>query len=147
MQHTIKKNKAGRPQGKTLKGPSFALAEWLNQNLNSLTSLTNEEIATKLGYTSPNIISMWRTGRTRVPLDRLPGLCEILNVDISYLLPLWIEQYGKDKAYSLVLHAIKNSVSDSELQLVEAVRETSNGRNFILKPDADKGVAELIELV
>lgn len=137
---------AGRPQDSALTGEGFALAEWFNKNVDFLTDKTNEQIATELGYTRPNIISMWRTGRTRIPLDRLPGLCKILNVDIAFLLPLWVEQYGGGEGYSLVLKALKNVVSDSELKLVETARAHTKGQNFKMKAGAPKKIAELIQV-
>ena len=91
----------------------------VQQEYQQFTGLTNEELSAKLGYTRPNIISMWRTGRTKIPLDRLAPLCDILKIDLAYLLPLWSEQYGDGDANARVLKALRNTVSDSEMQLVE----------------------------
>jgi len=135
---------AGRPQQSIKTGESFALAEWFNKNVDFLTELTNEELAEQLGYTRPNIISMWRTGRTRIPLDRLTKLSKLLNVDISFLLPLWVEQYGGGEAYAQVMKTLQSTVSESEAKLVEAAREHTKGRKFKLNPGAAKKLADLI---
>ena len=141
----MSRGSAGRPQ-KTIKtGETFALAEWFNKNVDHLTDLTNEELAAKLGYTRPNIISMWRTGRTKIPLDRLAPLCDALNVDLSYLLPLWIEQYGGAEANARVLKVLRNTVSESEMALVETARQITAGRNFTLKPNALEKLGEVVE--
>lgn len=141
----MSRGSAGRPQ-KTIKtGETFALAEWFNKNVDHLTELTNEELAAKLGYTRPNIISMWRTGRTKIPLDRLAPLCDALNVDLSYLLPLWIEQYGGAEANARVLKVLRNTVSESEMALVETARQITAGRNFTLKPNALEKLGEVVE--
>ncbi|MCR9222912.1 MAG: helix-turn-helix domain-containing protein [Hyphomonas sp.] len=137
---------AGRPQQSIKTGKSFALAEWFNKNVDFLTDLTNEQLAEKLGYTRPNIISMWRTGRTRIPLDRLVPLSQILKVDISFMLPLWVEQYGGGEAYAAVMKALNNSVSDNEMKLVEALRQTTKGRDFSVKKDAAKKLPDLITM-
>lgn len=135
---------AGRPQQTVKTGETFALAEWFNKNIDHLTNLTNEELAAKLGYTRPNIISMWRTGRTKIPLDRLAPLCDVLKVDLAYLLPLWIEQYGGAEANARVLKVLRNTVSDSEMALVETARQITAGRDFELKPNALKSIQEAI---
>jgi DNA-binding Xre family transcriptional regulator len=141
----MSRGSAGRPQ-KTIKtGETFALAEWFNKNVDHLTDLTNEELAAKLGYTRPNIISMWRTGRTKIPLDRLAPLCDALKVDLAYLLPLWIEQYGGAEANARVLKVLRNTVSDSEMALVETARQITAGRDFALKPDAFEKLREVVE--
>ena len=141
----MSRGSAGRPQ-KTIKtGETFALAEWFNKNVDHLTDLTNEELAAKLGYTRPNIISMWRTGRTKIPLDRLAPLCDLLKVDLAYLLPLWIEQYGGAEANARVLKVLRNTVSDSEMALVETVRQVTAGRDFTLKADALEKLGDAIE--
>ena len=141
----MSRGSAGRPQ-KTIKtGETFALAEWFNKNVDHLTELTNEELAAKLGYTRPNIISMWRTGRTKIPLDRLAPLCDALNVDLAYLLPLWIEQYGGAEANARVLKVLRNTVSESEMALVETARQITAGRNFTLKSDAIEKLRGVIQ--
>jgi transcriptional regulator with XRE-family HTH domain len=137
---------AGRPQQSIKTGETFALAEWFNKNVDFLTELTNEELAEQLGYTRPNIISMWRTGRTRIPLDRLTKLSELLKVDLSFLLPLWVEQYGGAEAYTGVMKILQSSVSESEAKLVAAAREHTKGRDFKLKAGAAKQLADLITL-
>lgn len=137
---------AGRPQQSTKTGETFALAEWFNKNVDFLTELTNEELAEKLGYSRPNIISMWRTGRTRIPLDRLTPLSKILKVDISFLLPLWVEQYGGGEVYAAVMKALNNTVSADEAKLVKAAREVTKGREFTVKKDAAKKLADIITI-
>lgn len=52
------------------------------------------EIAGEAGFTNPNMISMIKSGATRIPLDRVPALAESLDVDPARLLQLALEQWA-----------------------------------------------------
>jgi hypothetical protein len=56
------------------------------------TGLTNDEAASKFGFLASNVISMWRTGRTAVPISRLPMIADLLKVDMAMLWVLWLKQ-------------------------------------------------------
>lgn len=74
-------------------GPGFRLAEYLNEVWDKRVGATNQELAQKWNYRSPGIISMWRTGKSRIPIERITDLAQLLGVDMAFLLPLWIDQY------------------------------------------------------
>jgi hypothetical protein len=56
------------------------------------TGLTNDEAASKFGFLASNVVSMWRVGRTAVPLARLPMIADLLGVDLVMLFALWLKQ-------------------------------------------------------
>ena len=120
----------GRKQENPRTGERFRLAEYLNKNLRLLSGKTNDEISQFCGYTTPNIVSMWITGKTKVPLERLPDLAELMGVNITFLLPLWVEQYGGKDMYSDILKALTRAVSEDELVWVEAMREVTQGKKI-----------------
>lgn len=137
----------GRPQERVKEGPGFKMAVWLNENLEALTSMTNEELADRLGYQRPNIISMWRTGRTRVPLDRLPELADILGVNLGHLLMLWMDQYATGPKYTRLMKTVLRTVGDDEAELIEAVRVYTKGRTFsVNKSEAKKLIPQIIRI-
>lgn len=127
-------------------GAGYKLAEWLNDNLDRLTTLTNDQIATRLGYTRPNIISMWRTGRTRIPLEQLSPLGEILGVELMFLLPLWLEQYMDKKGYKEVEAASKRLVSEEEAAFLDRVRKITGGKRFKMRPGSEQLIRSMIEV-
>lgn len=89
-------SKSGRPRSPISSGPGYALAAFLDAEWPSRVSGTNVEVAQELGLHSPNLISDWRTGRTRVSARHLEGLSRLLAVDLGKLLGLWIEQFRRD---------------------------------------------------
>lgn len=82
---------AGRPQLEAKSGPGYRLAEFMNQRWGAV-PYTNAELAGEWNYKSPGIISMWRTGASRVPFERLGDIARLLNVDLAVLVPLWLDQ-------------------------------------------------------
>jgi transcriptional regulator with XRE-family HTH domain len=116
---------AGRPQESARTGATYKLAEFLNQNWDDRVGRTNNDVAIELGYESANIISMWRTGRTRVPLKKLPDIARLLKVDLVELLPLWFEQDWGDRPDASELQTIIGShiATESEAKLLRAIRK------------------------
>jgi len=57
---------------------------------------SQREIADALGYERANIISMFKTGVTRVPLDKVPALAHAVDADPAYLVNLWLEDYAPE---------------------------------------------------
>lgn len=115
---------AGRPQTSVNSGPTYELAEWLNANIERRTDKTNEELAGEMGYARANIISMWRTGKSRIPLERLPDLSRLLNVSLAELLPMWMEQYAPQMRVEIA-QLFTRLVSKNEWEVIQAMREAS----------------------
>lgn len=89
---------AGRPQERILTGPGFKMAEFLNANWDRIGE-TNADLAEEWGYKSPGIVSMWRTGKSRVPIERLGDLARKLGFDLAVLMPLWVEQFNPERGH------------------------------------------------
>lgn len=126
----VEKSAAGRPQMSAQTGPTYKLAEFLNNVWDSRVGYTNFELAQEWGYRSPGIISMWRTGRSRVPIERLPDLARLLNTDLAQLLPLWLEQYvGQySTAYKAIEAVFKRLATTNEFAVLRAMRAAAKTR-------------------
>lgn len=133
-------------------GPSFRLAEWLNENWPQKVSMTNQEVAMKMGYKSANIVSMWRTGKTNVALHRLPEIADLMKVDFVTLLPLWIEQYlgdadpsGKSALYMRrVMTAFNRLATVNEYPMLKAVRSVFGRRNPPISPNQIEAIRQVV---
>jgi hypothetical protein len=54
---------------------------------------THEEIAREAGFNGANYISMLKTGKSKVPLLRIPALAKAVEVEPKELLGLCLEAY------------------------------------------------------
>lgn len=83
---------------------------------------TNKDIAQEIGYESPNILSMLKSGDTKVPLARIPAIAKATGTDPKVLLDLCLEAYHPELHGVLSELAPSMLISKEELQLVRFVR-------------------------
>jgi transcriptional regulator with XRE-family HTH domain len=73
---------------------SSALANYLDKQIEALKGVkTQRDIAREIGYDKPTMISMFKTGEAKVPLEKIPALAKALHVDPAHLFRLALEQY------------------------------------------------------
>jgi hypothetical protein len=66
--------------------------------------LTQQEVALKLGYEHANIITMFKKGTTRVPLDKVAPLARALDLDPGELMREWFSTYYPDAVGAIEEH-------------------------------------------
>lgn len=125
-----------KPNGRP-KGPGTAFANFLIDYL-PRTGLTNQEISNHFGYAHPNMISMWKSGASKIPMDVLFGLSDLLQVPLSYLLGLYVEQYVKDMRggvahFDEILDNFSRIATKDEWEIIKTVREARNFNSMPLK--------------
>jgi len=78
----------GRPYAKS------AVAAYLSRRIDELRGVkTQREIAAEAGFTKPNVVSMLKTGETKLPIDRIPALARALDADPAHLFRLALQDY------------------------------------------------------
>jgi hypothetical protein len=71
-----------------------ALARFITQRLDELRGVkTQREIAAEAGFKRPNIISMFKTGETQLPLERIPAFAKALEADPAHVFRLAMQDY------------------------------------------------------
>ena len=85
---------------------------------------TQREIADRVGFKHANIISMLKSGETRVPLDRIPALAQTLGMDEREFLLLAIEEYHPG-VHEVLVDILGLPLSDAELGIVTMFRMAS----------------------
>lgn len=98
------------------------MAKFVDKRIDELKDvITQREIAEALDYPKPNIISMFKSGETKVPLNKLPPLASVLRTDLVLLLRLWLDQEWPGQLP--LIDAIFNKMATANEQaLVEAYR-------------------------
>lgn len=96
--------------------------------------LTQREIASKLGYSKSNIVSMFKKGHTPVPIKQVPALARALEVDPAWLLRLAMHSYPPE-----VLDTIESTmgfaVTQRETEIIRELRElTGNSDPRLVDP-------------
>ncbi len=101
---------------------NMTVAEYLTEKI-AESGKTQRVIAEECGFDSPNIITMFKKGDTRIPLNRIESLATALDVDSSHLLRLVMLEY-MPRTWDSVEWMMRGSVmTDSELRLVSMYRQ------------------------
>ena len=113
------------PPASTPKTPSVALylAELFDQSRK-----TQKEIAADLGYDHPNIISMFKHGLTRLPVEKVPAMADALGVSQRHLLRMVLAEYHP-QMLAVIETLTGPMLTENEVELVATVRRLSGGRD------------------
>lgn len=87
---------------------------------------TQTEIAVEAGFVNVNVASMLKSGSTKLPLDRVPGLAKALEVDPKLLFRLALLQVGQEMTMHAIEEIFGTIVTRNEVAWLEAIREASN---------------------
>ena len=88
---------------------------------------TQAEIASQAGFTNVNMLSLIKTGSTRLPLDRVPALANALDVDPARLFQLSLEQWVGSAAARTFEIIYGTVVTRNEIGWLEELRAASGG--------------------
>jgi len=89
------------------------------------TELSQIHIARKLGYVNPNIITMFKQGRTRVPSEKVVPLARVLGQDPEMMLRQWFLAYMPETLPDIENHLVRpphNMESIDAAYLTDQVR-------------------------
>lgn len=104
----------------------------------ALSMKSHKELAEECGFKSVNIISMIKTGETRVPLAKIRPIALALNIDPFYLWSLAMAEYDPEQwsAFEEIFKA-QPILTANEIEFVNAMRETGVV-NPQIQSDADR---------
>lgn len=83
---------------------------------------TQRQIALDLGYDKPNLITMFKQGTTRIPVEKVPYLADTLEVDRVDLLRMWFEEYDP-KTWAVIQENMGMALSAKERSWVTNARK------------------------
>ena len=107
--------------------------------------LTQREIADRVGFKKSNIISMMKTGDTRVPLNRIPALAASLDIDEREFLMLAIEEYHPG-VHEVLVDVLGLPLSDAEIGILTMYRFGSIRGEIEVSEPFRQALEGLIEL-
>lgn len=87
------------------------------------------EIASEMGYDKPNIITMFKQGKTRIPLDKVGLLAKALEIDPALLLQKVMREYMPETLAALQSALDGLQLTQNERELIAAYRLTTKGNN------------------
>lgn len=127
-----------------MKKNHIPVADYLGQQI-ALSGVPQKEIAEALQYDKPNIITMFKQGKTKIPLNKIAPLAKILGIDQLHLLRMAMLEYSPETWSVLESMLGQRMVTDNEYGILEMIRAATNGRD--IGPQTDDQKTELLRLV
>jgi transcriptional regulator with XRE-family HTH domain len=119
VEMVVTRKKLSQPHANT------SICRFLTKRIASLSGVKSQrEIAAEAGYEKPNILSMFKRGETKVPLDKIPAIAKALDVDPAHLFRLGLEQQMPELA-KIMHEVIGKTVTHNEFELVQAFRKAT----------------------
>lgn len=87
---------------------------------------TQAEIASEAGFANANMLSMLKSGKNKVPLDRVPSLAKALEVDPAYLMRLTLDQAVGATAAKAITEIFGTPATENERGWLEEIRDASD---------------------
>ncbi len=61
-----------------------------------LSDKLQKDIANECGYENPNVLTMFKQGLTRVPMDKVPALATALGINPVHMMNMWLSEYAPE---------------------------------------------------
>jgi transcriptional regulator with XRE-family HTH domain len=87
---------------------------------------SQKEIAEEAGFNNPNMLSLFKSGANKIPLDRVPALAKALEADPAYLMRLSLEQSVGVTAANANIDVFGTPISVNERGWLDEIRDASD---------------------
>jgi len=105
------------------------LSLYLSKQIAAISAYKSQkDVAREAGYQNPNMLSMFKRGEAKIPLDRIPALAKALNVDAGFMMRMALEDYYRSIA-AFINQAVPTPVSNEEFKVIEMMREVESEFN------------------
>lgn len=105
-------------------GDEVSLAEFINTLMTDL-EISDQELADELGYSSPNIIKMFREGKVRLPLAQLPKLARAVSANPDWVMEQAVREYFPDSVRVLIGTHLRG-LTENQLAILALIDEVSD---------------------
>jgi plasmid maintenance system antidote protein VapI len=112
---------------------SRSVAELLNDTINERNDLTQKELSEYSGFEKPNIIYMFKTGKTKIPLDKAGLIAEKLGLNKQEFWFKCFQEYQPEVYKEFERINSQPVLSLEEVQLILKIRESNIDPNELLK--------------
>lgn len=106
---------------------------------------TQAEIASEAGFANANMVSFLKTGKNKVPIDRVPSLAKALEVDPAFLMRLALDQAVGATAAKAIVDIFGTPATVNEQTWIEFIRVISGGRDPKITPDRVRALRQLLD--
>lgn len=122
---------------KIMSKSSISVADYIDRQL-ALSGKTQTDVCFEIGYKNPNLLTMLKKGKTKLPIIKVKLLAKSLGVDPVYLLKLTMLEYTPD-TWDVIQDIMgAQAVTDDEYAILREIREVSGGMSLAPSNDEER---------
>ena len=100
----------------TISKKTTGVAQFISERIDELRPrFSQTEISTTAGFPSPNMLSMIKDGKAKLPMDRVLGLAQALSCDVTTLTRLALQQFYDQPVLDLIFKAGGDPAREAEV--------------------------------
>lgn len=107
---------------------------------------TQAQVAKEAGFPHPNMVSMIKTGKARLPLERIPALAEALEIDAALLFRLALAENWPGYEH-VVLRIFGDVLTTNEREMIVFIRHITGGSIPNLNSRLERAIKNAFALV
>ncbi|WP_297478256.1 helix-turn-helix transcriptional regulator [Ferrovum sp.] len=119
------------------------VAEYVSSQI-SLCGKMQREIAEEAGFENPNVITMIKQGRTKIPLEKVGKLAKALSIDPIFLFKMTLAEYQPVTMEAINSMFDQEPLTENELEIIRIVR-SAGVNNPKVRSDEDRD--RLLEVI
>jgi len=112
------------------------VASYLSKTIDTK-GIKQSDLAFEIGYTKPNIITMFKQGLTKLPINKVKIMAEALQIDPVHLLRLVLQEYQPETLDSIE-EIYGYAVTENEMKVIEALRDATDDSDPVIHSAALK---------
>lgn len=85
-----------------------------------------KDIAEKVGFEKPNMITMVKQGKTRLPIDKIGPMAQALEIDPVALFAMCMEEYHPS-TWKAIAPFLESAMTADERRMLGAIRSAVGG--------------------
>lgn len=112
------------------------VAEYISMQLH-LCGKSQTQIAEEVGFEKPNVITMIKQGKTKVPLNKIGSMAKALEVDPVFFFRMVMNEYMPDLMDMIAAITNQPIITRNEMDFIHVIR-SSKVENPKLRTEAEK---------
>lgn len=112
------------------------VAEYISMQLH-LCGKSQTQIAEEVGFEKPNVITMIKQGKTKVPLNKIGSMAKALEVDPVFFFRMVMNEYMPDLMDMIAAITNQPIITRNEMDFIHVIR-SSKVVNPKLRTDTEK---------
>lgn len=122
----------------------ITVAEYIAQQID-LCGKQQLDIAREAGFNKPNIITMIKQGKTKLPMAKVGPMARALGVDPLYLFQLAMREY-EPETWDAIQDTILKSpvVTKNEMEIIETIRQSAVPNPKIRTDDERRALLDVV---